>query len=815
MKEIVQVFAKAPRTGDLRLAAAGRFAAAVLLLTPLITSAQSGAMHQATVDSYCVTCHNDALLTAGLSLQHARLDNVPANTEIWEKVLRKLSVQSMPPSGVPRPVPAAYENIAAYLETELDQHAREAPDPGRPAMRRLNRTEYINSVRDLLGVEINDETILPSDDTMFGFDNVGDVLTLSPLLAEQYIAAARKVRRQALGEADTQPLADIYSVAGSLMQDQRMGEAMPFGSRGGVAIRHHFPMDGEYVVKVRLQRNSREYIRGMTDPNQFDLRLNGKSIERIEIGGKKFGKSGPIFSSASAGDPEQERYERQGDEALEVRFFTTAGTHDLTVTFLDENTVPEEPLYPQHTLYDYAQYKGGVTAVHTVAVGGPYNPRGISETASRRKVLTCSPAGGAEPCAKDILASIAERAYRRAPTELELAELMTFYREGADEGFEQGIGLGIERILAGPEFLFVLVEQPGDANPGDVFPISDRELATQLALFLWRSVPDAELLELAGERRLAEPGVLKQQVRRMLADPRSETLVTSFASQWLQLGKLNVTQPNTDLFPYFEDNLRQAFREETELFFDYVLRNDRPLLELLDADYSFVNNRLARHYGIPDVYGSHFRKVELADDKRGGLLGQGAILTVTSYPNRTAPTIRGKWILENILGSPPPPPPANVPGLRAENDDGKMLNMRQQMEQHRANPICASCHKAMDPLGFALENYDAIGTWRTVDAASGSPIDASGALPDGTPFTGLAELREVLVANRSEDFILTTIERIMTYALGRGIDHRDGPVMRAVMREAEPDDYRLSSIITAIVQSTPFQMRRIPNHDSV
>jgi hypothetical protein len=336
-----------------------------------------------------------------------------------------------------------------------------------------------------------------------------------------------------------------------------------------------------------------------------------------------------------------------------------------------------------------------------------------------------------------------------------------------------------------------------------------------VALFLWRSLPDDELLRLAAAGRLSEPRILEQQVRRMLGDPRSETLVSGFAAQWLGLGKLNVTQPNTDLFPYFEDNLREAFRKETELFFDYVLRNDRPLLELLDADYTFVNERLARHYGIPGVYGSHFRKVGLPDDRRGGLLGQGSILTVTSYPNRTAPTIRGKWILENILGSPPPPPPTNVPSLRQENDEGRVLNMRQQMEQHRANPVCASCHKAMDPLGFALENYDAIGGWRTIDSASGAPIDASGALPDGTPFAGLAELREVLVARRQEDFILTTIERLMTYALGRGIDHRDGPVMRAVMREAAPDDYRLSAIISAIVKSTPFTMRRIPSHDAV
>ncbi len=801
----------AQRLRLLRAAACG-----LALLLGAGPAAADATQYGQTVTSYCVTCHNDALLTAGLSLQHARLDAVGDDAEKWEKVLRKLTVRSMPPSGVPRPPADTYAGFADFLEAALDRHARRAPDPGRPAIRRLNRTEYINAVRDLLAVEITDESILPADDTMFGFDNIGDVLTLSPLLAEQYIAAARKVRRQALGEPDLQPVFEIYTVSAALMQDERMGDTMPFGSRGGVSVKHHFPLDGEYVVKIRLQRNSREYIRGLGEPHRMDLRLDGESVASTTIGGKQFGRSGPIFSSASTGDPAQERYERLSDEDLEFRFYARAGTRRFTVTFLDENTVPAEPLYARHTRYDYAQYKGGVPGVHTVAIGGPYEARGLSETESRRRILSCTPGpDGDTACARRILGSLAARAYRRTPNELELAELMDFYRQGAADGFEQGIGLAIERILAGPEFLFLVIEPPGDAVPGDVFPISDRELATQLALFLWRSLPDAELIALADSGRLSEPGILEAQVRRMLDDPRSDTLVTSFAAQWLTLGRLNVMQPNTDLFPYFDDNLRDAFRKETELFFDYVLRNDRPLLELLDAGYTFVNDRLARHYGIPHIYGSHFRKVELPDERRGGLLGQGSILTVTSYPNRTAPTIRGKWILENVLGSPPPPPPPNVPSLRQENDEGRVLNMREQMELHRANPVCASCHKAMDPLGFALENFDAIGNWRIVDGASGAPIDASGALPDGTPFTGLAELREVLAAKRREDFVLTTIERLMTYALGRGVDHRDAPVMRAVMRETAADDHRLSSIITAIVKSTPFSMRRIPDHDAV
>lgn len=791
------------------------YGAASAAQPPLLATSSEHAL-QTTVDRYCVTCHNDVLQTAGLSLQHADLRDVAAGAEAWEKVLRKLKVRSMPPSGVPRPDLETYDAFAEYLESSLDDHASIQPHPGRPSLRRLNRTEYINSVRDLLAVEISDDTILPADDTMFGFDNIADVLTLSPLLAEQYISAARKVRRQALGEIDTQAVFDIYTVSGYLMQEEWMAESMPFGSRGGTSLRHHFPLDGNYVVQVRLQRNSREYIRGLTEPHQFELRLDGTLIKRITIGGEVFGRSAGIFSSGESGDVEQEHYERTADDALEARFYAKAGTRKLTVTFLEETAVPEEPLYPRHTLYDYAQYKGGVPAVHTVAVGGPYDADGISQTASRSKILVCRPTRSDDSaCARRILSKLARRAYRRPPVESELEDLMAFYRQGRDDGFEQGIGLAIERMLAGPEFLFLTVAQANDAQAGENFRISDLELATQLSFFLWSSIPDDELLSLAEAGELSKPGILEQQVRRMLADPRSDSLVKNFAAQWLQLRNLNASAPNTDLFPYFDDNLLQAFREETELFFNYILRNNRPLLELLNADYTFVNSRLAEHYGIADVYGNHFRKVSLATDKRGGLLGQGSILTVTSYPNRTAPTIRGKWILDNILGAPPPPPPPNVPGLRQENDEGKVLNMRQQMEQHRANPVCASCHKVMDPLGFALENYDAIGNWRTIDAASGAAIDSSGALPDGTEFQGLAELRDVLVDKRQEDFVLLTIEKLLTYALGRGVDHHDAPVMRDIMRQSASQDYQLSSVIIAIVKSTPFQMRQAPRHDAI
>ena len=772
-------------------------------------SVDNSSSYQSTVNQYCVTCHNDALRTAGLSLQGVSFEDVSQGTEILEMVLRKLKSKSMPPSGMPRPDDATYIAFADYLQSALDSHAEMNPNPARASIRRLNRTEYINAVRDLLAVEISDDSILPTDDTMYGFDNIGDVLTLSPLLAEQYISAARKVRRQALSEPEMQPVFDIYTVSGYLMQEERMGDDMPFGSQGGVTVNHYFPMDGEYVVQVRLQRNSREYIRGLTEPHQFDLRLDGERIKQITIGGELHGKSAGIFSSGSSGDVKQEHYERTADQALETRFTAKAGQRKLTVTFIKERTIPDEPLYPRHTLYDYAQYKGGVPAIHTVAVGGPYNAKGISQTASREKILTCTPARNEdETCARQILTNLAHRAYRRPPIDLEIEDLMGFYRQGRNSGFEQGIGLAIERMLAGPEFLFLVEKQPESVKPGQIFPLSDLELATKLAFFLWSTIPDDELLALAESGKLSEPAILEQQINRMLKDSRSVALVDNFASQWLHLGNLNAAAPNGDLFPYVDDNLLQAFMQETELFFDYSLSNDRPLLELLDADYTFANDRLASHYGIPDIYGSHFRKVILPDSTRGGLLGQGSILTLTSYPNRTAPTIRGKWILENILGAPPPAPPANIPALREKNEEGKVLNMRQQMEQHRANPICASCHKVMDPLGFALENYDAIGNWRTMDAASGTPIDTSGILPDGTEFNGLHGLRKALLEKRQEDFILTTVEKLLTYALGRGVDYHDAPVMRDIMHQSAPNEHRLSSIIKAIVESTPFQMRR-------
>ena len=765
------------------------------------------APHRAVLDRYCVTCHSERLRTAGLSLETADVARVTDVPELWERVVGKLRSGAMPPEGMPRPAPATLGEFATYLETVLDRAADARPNPGRPALRRLTRTEYRNAIRDLLGVEINAGSLLPADDSRFGFDNIGSVLTLSPLLAERYLAVARQVRRLALGDAAVRPALEVYDVSKHVIQDDRASEDLPFGSRGGIAVTHHFPADGEYVFKVRLQRNSREYIRGLQAPHDLDVRLDGRRIQRFTIGGERRGRSAGIFSTASMGDVAQEQYERRADEVLDVRYSVKAGTHVVSAAFVKDGSVPEGPLQPRMTMYDFSQYKGGEPGVATLGVDGPYNVGGVAATPSRRKIFACQPARLAdeEPCATRILATLARRAYRRPVTAEDVRTLVTFYRTGrSDGGFDTGIGLALERMLAGPEFLFRIERDPSAVAPGTAYRISDLELASRLSFFLWSSIPDDELLDLAERARLKDPAVLERQVRRMLADPRAGSLTTSFAAQWLHLRNLDASAPDLERFPHFDQNLREAFRMETELFFESVLREDRSVLDLLSADYTFVNERLAQHYGIPGIYGSHFRRVTLPDGNRGGLLGHGSILTVTSYSNRTSPVVRGKWVLDNILGTPPAPPPPNVPQLKGQDQQGKVLTMRAQMEQHRSNPVCASCHKVMDPLGFALENFDGVGSWRTTDA--GEPIDASGTMPNGTRFRGPGELRQVLLQERREQFVSTVADRLLTYALGRGLEYSDAPVVRRIVREAAPG-YTLSALVLGIARSVPFQMR--------
>ena len=774
------------------------------------TASPAAAQHRALLDRYCVTCHNEKLRTAELVLAGLDVGNPGEAAETWEKVVRKLRAGQMPPARAPRPDKPAYDAFISYLETELDGWAAAHPNPGRSGARRLNRAEYTNAIRDLLAVEFDGDSLLPADDSRYGFDNNADVLAISPLLLERYISAAKKISRLAVGDPATLPVFESFEVPKYYMQEDRREETLPFGSRGGMAIRYHFPVDGEYVVKVRLHRNSREYIRGLVEPHQLDVRLDGKRIQLFTIGGERRGKSAGIFSSAGLGDPAQEEYERSADEQLEVRFPARAGPRQVTVAFLKETFVPEGPLQPRLTQYDFAQYKGGEPAVASVAIGGPFDVQGIGESPSREKILICRPTAREEEdsCAATILTSLARRAYRRPVTDEDLQVLLGFYRSGSSaDGFEAGIRSALERILVGPEFLFRIESDPDNAPTGTAHRINDLELASRLSFFLWSSIPDDELLAVAVQGRLHEPAVLEQQLRRMLADARSKSLVENFAGQWLFLRNLRSMSPDPDVFPYFDDNLREAFQKETELFFESMLREDRPVSDLLTANYTFVNERLARHYGIPNIYGSHFRRVTLDDQNRAGLLGQGSILTVTSHANRTSPVVRGKWVLDNLLGAPPPPPPANVPQLREPGEDGRALTMRQRMEEHRANPVCASCHRLMDPIGFSLENFDAIGRWRTMD--SGTPIDPSGELPDGTRFTGPLELREALLTRR-EEFVSTVTERLLTYALGRGVEHYDAPAIRSIVRAAESGDYRWSSLFLGVVRSTPFQMRRSP-----
>jgi mono/diheme cytochrome c family protein len=770
---------------------------------------QAASSHRALLNQYCVTCHNERLRTAELTLDTADVDNISRNTEVWEKVVRKLRASAMPPAGMPRPAPAAYEAFATYLETELDRAAATNPDPGATGTRRLNRTEYANAIRDLLALEIAGESLLPADDSRHGFDNIGDVLTISPLLSERYLSAARRISRLAVGDSSLGSAVETYEVPKYLYQDTQMSPDLPFGTRGGVAIRHNFPLDGEYEVQVRLHRNHREFIRGLAEPHQLDVRLDGATVHRFTVGGEIKGKSAPVFSTAAQGDIPQELYERSADDALNVRFQAQAGSRLVGVAFLDEALVTEGPLQQRMTQYDFTQYKGGKPAVASVTISGPYDAKGAGETPSRQRVFICTPSGRSEeePCARKILSTLARRAYRRPVTDPDVETLMSLYREGRERGsFETGIETAMERILAGPEFLFHVERNAPNVAPGKAHRISDLELASRLSFFLWSSIPDEELLSAAENGKLHEPAVFEQQIRRMLADSRSEALVKNFAGQWLYLRNLRSISPDPEVFPYFDDNLREAFRQETELFFESMLREDRSVLDLLDADYTFVNERLARHYGIPNVYGSHFRRVTVNDENRRGLLGQGSVLTVTSYANRTSPVTRGKWVLENILGTPPPPPPPDVPALRERSEGGKTLSIRQAMEQHRANPVCAACHRVMDPLGFALENFDGIGRWRTIDAKA--PIDSSGQLPDGTPFQGLAGLRKVLREKRSEQFVLTATERHLTYALGRGVESSDAPAIRKIMREAKPSNYRWSSLILGVARSMQFQMRK-------
>ena len=794
----------------------------LVLMLPGVLAAAPQAEREV-IDTYCVTCHNADLLAAGLDLtQAAGLDltqidagDVGRDAETWEKVVHKLQTGQMPPQGMPQPDKTTADATLSYLEAALDRAALLDPNPGRVGVHRLNRIEYTNAVRDLLAVEVDAKTLLLPDETDEGFDNVAASLTISPAHFERYMSAARKISRLAVGDPTlgVVPSFKIHAVPRLLNQDSRVSENLPFGARGGTVIRYNFPLDGEYLIKVRLRRQIYDYIVGLGDRQTMDIRVDGKRVARFTVGGVGDEKGTPApltWVGDINGDDEWEEYMHTADDPLEVRVPVLAGTRDVSVSFVDAPRQSERMPQPIPRGFSVISdhYYDGHAAVDSVAIGGPYSPTGPGDTPSRSAVFVCRPSSAADegPCAREILSGLARRAYRRPVTDAEVGTLLGFYETGRNlGGFEVGIQSAIERLLVSVHFLVRLENPPPGTAAETVYELNDLDLASRLSFFLWSSIPDDELLDLAIDGRLSDPTVFERQVRRMLADDRSQALVTNFTSQWLTVRRAESWQPDPDRFPDFDENLRQAFLRETELFIGDQFSEDRSIVDLLSADYTYVNERLASHYEIPDVYGERFRRVTFDDGVRGGLLGQGSILMVTSYPDRTAPVVRGVWLLENILGMPPPPPPPTVPALEPEAEDGRLLTMREQMERHRENPACAVCHVRMDPLGFALENFDAVGRWRTEDG--GTPIDASSTFSDGTPIEGVPGMRSLLLGRR-EDFVRTFAEKMLTYALGRRVEYYDNPAIRRILGEAETTDYSWSSIIVGVAQSLPFQMRR-------
>jgi hypothetical protein len=717
----------------------------------------------------------------------------------------------MPPAGMPRPDRSTYDAVAARIESALDAHSAAHPDPGRPVIHRLNRAEYANAVRDLLDLEVDVRSLLPADDSGYGFDNISDVLSLSPALLERYMTAAGKISRLAVGDAAMRPVAQTYTVPQTLLQRERMSEALPFGSRGGVSYRHFFPADGEYEIRIRLQRTHASQIRGLGEPNDIELRLDRRRVRQFTVGG-----DGPLdpWSAVPSASP----YEQTADDKLTARLKVTAGPHDVSVAFPAKSGVAEGAREPDLSVatYEYAGDRDEAMGVATIEISGPFGDVRAGDTPSRRRIFVCRDNNAA--CATTILRTLARRAYRRPVGDADVASLMQFYRTGStatltgsdtaslngSPGFEAGIELALRAMLVDPDFLFFVERDPAGTPRGALYRVSDLQLASRLSLFLWSSIPDDELLGLAEADRLSDPVVLRGQVERMLADPRASALVGNFAGQWLHLRNMRSVSPDPEAFPEWDENLRDALRQETELFIGDQIGRDRPAVELLTANYTFVNERLARHYGMSGVWGSQFRRVELRGEARRGLLGHGSILTVTSYANRTSPTLRGKWVLENLLAAPPPAPPPNVPSLD-EGSPSEGHSVRERLEQHRRNAVCASCHAQMDPFGLALENFDAVGRWRTRDGQSA--IDASTGLPDGSTFDGPAGLRALLAAE-PDRFAAALTEKLLTYALGRGVEYHDRPAVRRILRDAKAGGYTWSSLLTGIVRSTPFQMRR-------
>ncbi len=789
------------------------FIAALAALATASAQSGSAAEYRAMLDKYCVTCHNDRLKTAELSLQNVDLTQAPAHADVLEKVIRKVHAGMMPPAAAPKPDKATAEGLVTWLRTTLDQAAEAHPYPGRPLLQRLNRAEYANAIRDLLDLDVDVSSLLPPDNSGYGFDNVTDVLGVSPVLLESYLNAAMKITTLAIGDPKALPAGEVYHVRQDASQDKHI-EGLPLGTIGGIAIRTTLPADGEYLVEPKLFRTNLGTMRGLENRQQLEIAVDGVRVRLAEFGGN-------AEVTASSANPTTTG--NSVDERLKVQVPITAGPHVITIAFLERSHVQNTWRLERfaRSSVDTIDF-GGYPHVDTVTVTGPFRPTGVSETPSRRRIFLCRPTKTQDEagCARTILGTLMRRAYRGQSTDGDLQRLMEFYDTGRkDSGtFDQGIALGMRRILASPKFTF-RVERDPDGPPGLIYKVSDLELASRLSFFLWSSLPDDQLLDVAKQGKLRTPAVLEQQVRRMMADPKaSSALVSNFVGQWLYLRNLNTQQPNSTVFPDFDDNLRQSFRRETELLFETIMHEDRSVLELLTADYTFVDERLAKHYGIPNIYGDSFRRVPVTDDARRGVLGQGSFLLVTSNADRTSPVKRGKWILENVLGTPPPPPPPNVPPL-PERSGADPKTMRAQMEEHRRNSICAGCHRMMDPIGLSLENFDAVGAWRVREAgniqAKGPMIDASGELLDGTKVNGPVELRKALL-RRPEDFAQTFTEKLMTFALGRGLGAQDMPTVRAIVRQAAAKNYSFSSITFGIINSTPFQMRMkpVPQNDN-
>jgi mono/diheme cytochrome c family protein len=753
----------------------------------------SAVPQQALVQKYCASCHNDRTKIGGVSFDGLDPAQAAAHAELWERALLKLRGGMMPPQGMPRPDAPTLEAFITSLENTIDSQTLKHPDPGHKPVHRLNRTEYGNAVRDLLALDVDVTSLLPADDESHGFDNIAGVLRVSPSLLEQYLAAARKISSLAVGtDADVIRLA--YRIPPDDSQEDHV-EGLPLGTRGGLLFRHNFPQDAEYELAVFLLRNIVGYMTGLEFEHQLVITIDGDRVFSARVGGE---------ADNLASDRNMSEAGNAIDARLKTRVKVTAGPHDVGVTFVRRNAAEsDEPLQLHERNHDL-QDMNGLPLIDHVNLTGPYDPTGPGDTPSRRRVFSCTPAKAAEEaaCARTILSGVARRAYRRPVTEDDMAPIMGLYAEGRKKGsFESGIEQGLRLILANPKFLFRTEAAPASGTAR----VTDLELASRLSFFLWSSIPDDTLLTLAAQGRLGQPAVLSQQVRRMLQDPKSRALVDNFASQWLMLRNLKGHIPTPGDFPNFDNELRQSFRTETELFFESIMREDRSVLDLIDADYTFVNERLARHYGIPNIYGSHFRRVRVTGEARRGLLGQGSILTVTSYPNRTSPVLRGKYILENILGTPPSPPPPNVPDLTENAPGEEPKSLRARMELHRGNPTCASCHRVMDPLGFALENFDGIGEYRVKE--QGGAIDPVGQLADGSPVDGPVALRKAIL-KRPEMFVRTMTQKLMTYGLGRGVEYSDKPLVRAVAREAAAQNYRFSSIVLGIVKSAPFQMKK-------